>query len=145
VNRRRIGCGACRRSRCPRLDGILGVQNAWRIGPCLSNAPSGLQGVFRSVRMFAVIKVGGKQYRTVKDEELIVDRLPGEVGEALEMPVAFVAGEDDFDLNERTAKVEILEHLKGKKIHVYKYKPKKNSRKKTGHRQAQTRIRVLEV
>ena len=95
--------------------------------------------------MFAVIKVGGKQYRTVKDEELIVDRLPGEVGEALEMPVAFVAGEDDFDLNERTAKVEILEHLKGKKIHVYKYKPKKNSRKKTGHRQAQTRIRVLEV
>jgi large subunit ribosomal protein L21 len=95
--------------------------------------------------MFAVIKVGGKQYRTVKDEELIVDRLPGEVGEALEMPVAFVAGEDDFDLNERTAKVEILEHLKGKKIRVYKYKPKKNSRKKTGHRQAQTRIRVLEV
>jgi large subunit ribosomal protein L21 len=95
--------------------------------------------------MFAVIKVGGKQYRTVKDEELIVDRLPGEVGEALEMPVAFVAGEDDFDLNERTAKIEILEHLKGKKIRVYKYKPKKNSRKKTGHRQAQTRIRVLEV
>jgi len=61
------------------------------------------------------------------------------------MPVAFVAGEDDFDLNERTAKVEILEHLKGKKIRVYKYKPKKNSRKMTGHRQAQTRIRVLEV
>jgi large subunit ribosomal protein L21 len=95
--------------------------------------------------MFAVIKVGGKQYRTVKDEELIVDRLPGEVGEALEIPVAFVAGEDGFDLNERTAKVEILEHLRGKKIRVYKYKPKKNSRKKTGHRQAQTRIRVLEV
>jgi large subunit ribosomal protein L21 len=41
--------------------------------------------------------------------------------------------------------VEILEHLKGEKIHIYKYKAKKNSRKKTGHRQARTRIKVVEV
>jgi large subunit ribosomal protein L21 len=41
--------------------------------------------------------------------------------------------------------VEILEHLRGDKIHVYKYKPKKDYRKKTGHRQALTRVRVLEV
>ncbi len=95
--------------------------------------------------MFAVIKVGGKQYRASKDGELVVDRLEGEVGDALEVPVSFVADEDDFDLSERTAKVEILEHLKGKKIHVYKYKPKKTYRKKTGHRQAQTRIKVVEV
>jgi large subunit ribosomal protein L21 len=95
--------------------------------------------------MFAVLKVGGKQYRAGEEGELIVDRLPGEVGEALELPVAFVADGDDFDLAARTAKVEILEHLKGEKIHVYKYKPKKNSRKNTGHRQARTRIKVLEV
>jgi large subunit ribosomal protein L21 len=95
--------------------------------------------------MFAVIKVGGKQYRTSKDEELVVDRLAGEAGDSVELPVAFVADEDDFDLSERTAKVEILEHLKGEKIHIYKYKPKKNYRKKTGHRQARTRIKVLEV
>ncbi|MDQ4000394.1 MAG: 50S ribosomal protein L21 [Actinomycetota bacterium] len=95
--------------------------------------------------MFAVIKVGGKQYRAGKDEELVVDHLSGEVGDSLEVPVAFAADGDDFDLGEKTARVEILEHLKGEKIHVYKYRPKKNSRKKTGHRQARTRIKVLEV
>lgn len=95
--------------------------------------------------MFAVLKVGGKQYRAGEDGELIVDRLPVEVGDAVELPVAFVADGDDFDLTARTARVEILEHLKGEKIHIYKYKPKKNYRKKTGHRQARTRIKVLEV
>ena len=95
--------------------------------------------------MFAVIKVGGKQYRAGKDEELVVEQLSGEVGDSLEVPVAFAADGDDFDLGEKTARVEILEHLKGEKIHVYKYRPKKNSRKKTGHRQARTRIKVLEV
>ncbi len=95
--------------------------------------------------MFAVIKIGGKQYRAGEDEELVVDRLPGEVGDALELPIAFVADADNFDLSARTARVEILEHLKGEKIHVYKYKPKKTYRKKTGHRQTRTRIKVLEV
>ena len=95
--------------------------------------------------MFAVIKVGGRQYRAGKDEELVVEHLSGEVGDSLEVPVAFAADGDDFDLGERTASVQILEHLKGEKIHVYKYRPKKNSRKKTGHRQARTRIKVLEV
>jgi large subunit ribosomal protein L21 len=95
--------------------------------------------------MFAVLKVGGKQYRASKDGELVVDHLEGEVGDALELPVAFVADGDDFDLSAGAAKVEILEHLKGEKIHIYKYKPKKNYRKKTGHRQARTRIKVLEV
>ena len=95
--------------------------------------------------MFAVLKIGGKQYRAGRDAELIVDRLSGEVGDALEVPVAFVADGDDFDLSDRTARVEILEQLKGEKIHIYKYKPKKNHRKKTGHRQARTRIKVLEV
>jgi large subunit ribosomal protein L21 len=96
--------------------------------------------------MFAVIKVGGKQYRAERDGEVLVDRLPGEVGDSVELPVAFVADGDDFELSsERTAKVEILEHLRGEKIHIYKYKPKKNSRKKTGHRQPRTRIKVLEV
>jgi large subunit ribosomal protein L21 len=95
--------------------------------------------------MFAVIRVGGKQYRAGKNEELVVDRLPGEVGDSVELPVALIADGNDFDLSTRVARVEILEHLKGQKIYVYKYKPKKNHRKKTGHRQAQTRIKVLEV
>lgn len=95
--------------------------------------------------MFAVLKIGGKQYRAARDGELVVDRLAGEVGDPVELPVSFVADGDDFDLSARTARVEILEHLKGDKIHIYKYKAKKTYRKKTGHRQAQTRIKVLEV
>jgi large subunit ribosomal protein L21 len=95
--------------------------------------------------VFAVVKSGGKQYRVSEGQELVVDRLVGEVGDSVELPVGFVADEASVDLGERTAKVEILEHLRGDKIHVYKYKPKKDYRKKTGHRQALTRVRVLEV
>jgi large subunit ribosomal protein L21 len=97
--------------------------------------------------MFAVVKSGGKQYRVREGQELVVDRLKGEVGDNVELPVGFVADEQGFDLggSERTARVEILEHLRGSKIHVYKYKPKKGYRKKTGHRQELTRIRILEV
>ena len=65
--------------------------------------------------MFAVIKVGDKQYRVGQDEELVVDRVESEVGDSVELPVAFVADGDDFDLGPdgRMAKVEVLEHLKG--------------------------------
>ena len=96
--------------------------------------------------MFAVVKSGGKQYRVREGQELVVDRLKGEVGDSVELPVGLVADEESVDLGgERMAKVEILEHLRGDKLHVYKYKPKKGYRKKTGHRQELTRIKVLEV
>jgi large subunit ribosomal protein L21 len=95
--------------------------------------------------MFAVVNSGGKQYRVTEGQELVVDRLKGEVGDSVELPVGFLADEDGFDLAGRTARAEILEHLRGDKIHVYKYKAKKDYRKKTGHRQELTRIRVLEV
>jgi large subunit ribosomal protein L21 len=96
--------------------------------------------------MFAVVKSGGKQYRVREGQELVVDRLRGGVGDSVELPVGFVADEESVDLGgERTATAEILEHLRGDKIHVYKYKPKKGYRKKTGHRQELTRIRILEV
>ncbi len=95
--------------------------------------------------MFAVVKSGGKQYRVREGEELVVDRVKGEVGDNVELPVDFFVDGGNLDLGGRTAKVEILEHLRGDKIHVYKYKPKKDYRKKTGHRQQLTRVRVLEV
>ncbi len=91
------------------------------------------------------MKIGGKQYRAARDGELVVDRLAGDVGDSVELPVSFVADGDNFDLSVRTARVEILEHLKGQKIHIYKYRAKKTYRKKTGHRQLRTRVKVLEV
>ena len=95
--------------------------------------------------MFAVVKSGGKQYRVAEGQELVIDRVKGEVGDSVELPVSFAVDDKGFDLGERTARVEILEHLRGDKIHIYKYKPKKDHRKKTGHRQELTRIKVLEV
>ena len=95
--------------------------------------------------MFAVVKSGGKQYRVTEGDEIVVDRVKGEVGDSVELPVGFSVDDDGFDLGEKTARVEILEHLRGDKIHVYKYKPKKDYRKKTGHRQELTLVKVLEV
>ncbi len=95
--------------------------------------------------MFAVVKSGGRQYRTARDHELVVDRIKGEVGDQVELPVSFLADGDDFDFSDRTARAEILEHFRGDKIQVYKYKPKKTYRKKTGHRQELTRLRIVEV
>ena len=95
--------------------------------------------------MFAVVNSGGRQYKVSEDQELVVDRIAGEVGDQVELPVSLVANGDNLDLSGRRAKVEILEHLRGDKIHVYKYKPKKTYRKKTGHRQELTRVKILEV
>jgi large subunit ribosomal protein L21 len=95
--------------------------------------------------MFAVVKSGGKQYRVKEGQELVVDRLKGEVGDSVELPVGFAVDEGGFDLGEKMARVEILDHPRGDKIHVYKYKAKKDYRKKTGHRQELTRVKVLEV
>jgi large subunit ribosomal protein L21 len=95
--------------------------------------------------MFAVVKSGGKQYRVTEGQELVVDRLEGDVGDSIDLPVGFSVDEVGFDLGEKKARVEILDHLRGDKIHVYKYKPKKDYRKKTGHRQELTLVRVLEV
>ena len=95
--------------------------------------------------MFAVMKSGGKQYRVEEGQELVLDRVKGDVGDRVELPVGFTVDDEGFDMGAKTARVEILEHLRGDKIHIYKYRPKKDSRKKTGHRQEQTRVRVLEV
>ena len=95
--------------------------------------------------MFVVVKSGGKQYRVTEGQELVVDRLEGDVGDSVDLPVGFSVDAAGFDLGEKKARVEILDHLRGDKIHVYKYKPKKDYRKKTGHRQELTLVRVLEV
>lgn len=95
--------------------------------------------------MFAVVKSGGRQYKVRPDQELVVDRLPGEIGDEVELSAKFFSDGNGFDLSDRTAKVEILDHFRGDKIHIYKYKSKKTYRKKTGHRQELTRVKVLEV
>jgi large subunit ribosomal protein L21 len=98
---------------------------------------------------YAVIETGGKQYKVEKGTSLLVDRLSAKEGDKVALrPVMFrdkevVAGAKELE----KVKVEatITEHLRGKKIKVFKYKPKKGYRRRAGHRSELTKLEVTEV
>ena len=98
---------------------------------------------------YAVVESGGKQYRVEEGASLLVDRLSAAEGDkVLLRPVMFrsddgLAPQDDLE----KVKVEatVSEHLRGKKIKVFKYKPKKGYRRRAGHRSELTRLEVNEV
>jgi len=101
--------------------------------------------------MYAVIRSGGKQYTVRPGERLDVEKLDGEVGSQIELTdVLMVADGDAVNVGAPAvsgAKVtaEIVEHGKGKKVVVFKYKPKIRYRKRTGHRQQFTRLAIKEI
>jgi large subunit ribosomal protein L21 len=98
--------------------------------------------------MYAIIETGGKQYRVSQGDTIIVEKLPAEVGSTItldkvhlvntgsgvQVGAPFVPG----------AKVlaKVVEHGRGKKIVVFKYKPKKNYHRKQGHRQPYTKLTI---
>lgn len=98
--------------------------------------------------MFAVIRVSGKQYRVQDGSEILVDQLVGEPGSAFEGAEVLVAGEgSDAKIGAplvEGAKVAatIVRHAKGEKIRVFKYKAKKNYRRRIGARAHQTLLRI---
>ncbi len=101
--------------------------------------------------MQAIVKTGGKQYTATKGDVIIVEKLEGEAGAKVELTevVAVVDG-DKTKVGSpfiKGAKVvgEIVRQSKAKKINAFNYKPKKNERKRWGHRQPQTHIKVTEV
>jgi large subunit ribosomal protein L21 len=101
--------------------------------------------------MYAIVKTGGKQFRAEKDEVLIVEKLEGEPGSNVELTeVLMVCDGDKVNSGSpfvKGAKVraEIVRQTKGKKIVGFNYKAKKNERKRWGHRQPETHIRVTEI
>jgi large subunit ribosomal protein L21 len=101
--------------------------------------------------MYAVIKTGGKQYRVAKDEVLSVEKLDGEKSGKLEFTeVLMVGGDGKPKVGTPTvsgAKVtaEIVEQTRGPKIIVFKKRRRKNSRRKRGHRQDLTTIRITGI
>ena len=98
--------------------------------------------------MFAIIETGGKQYRVNVGDVLDVERLEVEEGATVELK-AHMTGEGEKIAvgNEVAAKVtaKVVKQLKGAKVIVYKYKAKKNVRKKQGHRQLYTRIKIESI
>lgn len=97
--------------------------------------------------MYAVVRTGGKQYKVALEQKVRVEKLPGEVGERIELDEVLLTGGDSVKIGTPTvegAKVvgTITGQGRGPKIIVFKLKRRKNYRRKQGHRQDYTEIRV---
>jgi large subunit ribosomal protein L21 len=99
--------------------------------------------------MYAIVKVGGRQYRVEQGDSLLVDRMPEEEGAKVELrPILFRDDEAVLDPGELAkVKVEavVAGHERGPKIHVLKFKPKRGYKKRMGHRSDLTRLEVREI
>ena len=99
--------------------------------------------------MYAIVKTGGKQYRVEKGQTLLVERLPDEAGATVALqPIMFRSDDVLFgadDLAKVRVDAKVVEHLRGEKLRVFKFKPKRGYRKRTGHRQNLTRIEVTDI
>lgn len=101
--------------------------------------------------MYAIIKTGGKQYRVQKDDVIEIEKLPVEAGETVTFDEV-LAVNNDGEMSIGTpvvegAKVdaEVIEQGKSDKIIVYKYKAKKDYRRKQGHRQPYTKVKITDI
>src|SRR5438128_7886660 len=100
--------------------------------------------------MFAVIRTGGKQYRVAAEDVIKVEKVKGDPGEIVQFGEVLVVGGDSVTLGQPTVAgasvaAEVLEQGRGPKIIAFKKRRRKNSRRKRGHRQEFTLIRVTEI
>jgi large subunit ribosomal protein L21 len=100
--------------------------------------------------MFAVFKTGGKQYRVIADDVLKVAKVKGEPGEIVEFGEVLVVGGDNLTLGSPTVPgamvaAEVLNQARGPKIIAFKKRRRKNSRRKIGHREEFTLLRITEI
>ncbi len=99
--------------------------------------------------MYAVIKTGGKQYRVAKDDVLTVEKLDTDAGKNIELEVLLVGSGADVKFGNALsgAKVtaELVEHTRGPKLIAFKKRRRKNSRRKRGHRQDLSKIRITGI
>jgi large subunit ribosomal protein L21 len=101
--------------------------------------------------MYAIVETGGKQYRVQPGDTIAVERLTGEPGDTLDLGrVLLVSGEGEThvgapEVADAIVRAEVVEHGRGEKIIVFRYKSKVRYRRKTGHRQALTRLRITDI
>lgn len=98
--------------------------------------------------MFAIIQTGGKQYRVSEGDVIRVESLKGEAGDKVELKPIFVGGDQTL-FGEAASKfvvnAEVVEHGRGKKIYIRKYKSGIQYRRRTGHRQNYTAIKITGI
>lgn len=100
--------------------------------------------------MYAIVESGGRQYRAEVGHTFSVEKLPYEVGEQIEMDALLVSNDDDVRVGQplvdgASVKATVVDQYKGKKIFVWKYRPRKRYRRRQGHRQEYTRLRIDEI
>jgi large subunit ribosomal protein L21 len=99
--------------------------------------------------MYAIVKTGGKQYRVEQGSTLLVERLPEDAGATVALEPLMLRSDDvvfDADgLKKVKVDAKIIEHIRGPKIRVFKFKPKRGYKKTQGHRQELTRIEVTDI
>jgi len=95
--------------------------------------------------MFAIFKSGGKQYKAIPGQILKVEKLEGDVGETVELDEILAVGSTVKDTAKASIKAEIIEQSRAAKILVFKKKRRHNYRRKKGHRQYQTVLRIVSI
>ena len=100
---------------------------------------------------FVIVEQGGKQYRAAEGKTIEVDRLPNEVGETLALEEVLLSVDDDKVIvgtpliEGAKIQAKVIDHFKGRKILVLKYRPKNRYRVKSGHRQLYTRLLIESI
>jgi large subunit ribosomal protein L21 len=101
--------------------------------------------------MYAIVKVGGKQYRVEKGDSLVVDRMPEDEGAKVTLePLLFRGDKDEAvfapgELPKVKVEAVVAGHERGPKVHVLKFKPKKGYKRRTGHRSDLTRLEIKDI
>ncbi|QSB06022.1 50S ribosomal protein L21 [Natronoglycomyces albus] len=100
--------------------------------------------------MYAIVKTGGKQYKVAEGDVLDVEKIEGEPGDSLTLPAVMFVDEGSVVTDAKalagvTVSGELLEHTKGPKIKIHKFKNKTGYHKRQGHRQPLTRVKVTGI
>ena len=100
--------------------------------------------------MYAIIATGGKQYRVSEGDVIYIEKIDAQVDSTVSFDVLLMGNDGDVKIGTPVVegvKVEgkVVGQIRGEKIVVYKYKSKKNSRKKQGHRQPYTKVKITEI
>lgn len=97
--------------------------------------------------MFAVVRTGGKQYRVAAGDKIAVEKLAGDAGETITLGDVLLAGKDGevLDASKVSVSAEIIAQAKSEKVVVFKKRRRHNYRRKNGHRQQMTLLRIVSV
>ena len=99
--------------------------------------------------MYVIVLTGGKQYKVEQDSIIKVEKLDANVGDKVELDVLMISDNGTIkagsDIKKAVVKAEVLAQDKAKKINIFKYKAKKNIRKRQGHRQPFTALKITAI